>query len=48
MEGEMKNMEIRMNQKTFIIALIVLLLSMLLPAFSLAQTAVPEHTDSFT
>ncbi|MEK8213664.1 MULTISPECIES: TPM domain-containing protein [unclassified Paenibacillus] len=40
-------MEIRMRQKTFIIALIVLLLSMLLPAFSLAQTAVPEHTDSF-
>lgn len=41
-------MEIRMRQKTFIIALIVLLLSTLLPAFSLAQTAVPEHTDSFT
>ncbi|MEK5028616.1 TPM domain-containing protein [Paenibacillus sp. FSL M7-1046] len=40
-------MEIRMRQKTFIIALIVLLLSMLLPAFSLARTAVPEHTDSF-
>lgn len=40
-------MGIRMKQKTFIIALIILLLSMLLPAFSLAQAAVPEHTDSF-